>query len=253
MVHSLDHWVYTEKRKRHLQNNGKYNIIKSQHWLQPCQPKVNAKENHELVYPLGSIIPNMGQSKLGSHFPFRFVQYPANLAMFVNFQTVQECEMMNMFKLIFLSLVIFIFLLFQLHQHTFPYRKNKRKTKITWDKKLTSINIWISLIGIACENIRFSSLFAARDTSPSTKSEEKRMFSQAIIGTAEWRSKCKQNIAVIKDATLLKESPKKLNSHLLPLSIFPLCLMKHWYHKEIFDTDHSTYSSSHLHYFEGNP
>ena len=173
--------------------------------------------------------------------------------MFVNFQTVQEYEMMNMFKLIFLSLVIFIFLLFQLHQHTFPYRKNKRKTKITWDKKLTTTNIWISLIGIACENIRFSSLFAARDTSPSTKSEEKRMFSQAIIGTAEWRSKCKQNIAVIKDATLLKESPKKLNSHLLPLSIFPLCLMKHWYHKEIFDTDHSTYSSSHLHYFEGNP
>ena len=175
--------------------------------------------------------------------------------MFVNFQTVQEYEMMNMFKLIFLSLVIFIFLLFQLHQHTFPYRKNKRKTKITWDKKLTTTNIWISLIiiGIACENIRFSSLFAARDTSPSTKSEEKRMFSQAITGTAEWRSKCKQNIAVIKDATLLKESPKKLNSHLLPLSIFALCLMKHWYHKEIFDTDHSTYCSSHLRYFEGNP
>ena len=33
---------------------------------------------------------------------------------------------------------------------------------------------------LACENIRFSSLFAAGDeTSPSTKSEEKRMFSQA--------------------------------------------------------------------------
>ena len=36
---------------------------------------------------------------------------------------------------------------------------------------------------IACENIRFSSLFAAgdvpRETSPSAKSEEKRMFSQA--------------------------------------------------------------------------
>ena len=175
--------------------------------------------------------------------------------MFINFQTVQEYEMMNMFKLFFLSLVIFIFLLFQLHQHTIPYRKNKRETKITWDKKLTTTNIWISLIiiGIACENIRFSSLFAARDTSPSAKSEEKRMFSQAVIGTAEWRSKCKQNIAVIKDATLLKESPKKLNSHLLPLSIFPLYLMKHWYHKEIFDTDHSIYCSSHLHYFEGNP
>ena len=36
---------------------------------------------------------------------------------------------------------------------------------------------------VACENIRFSSLFAAgdvsRETSPATKSEEKRMFSQA--------------------------------------------------------------------------
>ena len=38
---------------------------------------------------------------------------------------------------------------------------------------------------LACENIRFSSLFAAgdvspRETSPVAKSEEKRMFSQAI-------------------------------------------------------------------------
>ena len=36
---------------------------------------------------------------------------------------------------------------------------------------------------VACESIRFSSLFAAgdvsRETSPATKSEEKRMFSQA--------------------------------------------------------------------------
>ena len=36
---------------------------------------------------------------------------------------------------------------------------------------------------VACENIRFSSLFAAgdvsRETSPATQSEEKRMFSQA--------------------------------------------------------------------------
>ena len=40
--------------------------------------------------------------------------------------------------------------------------------------------IWVML---ACENIRFSSLFAAEDvsceTSPKAKSEEKRMFSQA--------------------------------------------------------------------------
>ena len=38
---------------------------------------------------------------------------------------------------------------------------------------------------VACENIPFSSLFAAgdvpRETSPSTKSEEKRMFSQAKV------------------------------------------------------------------------
>ena len=33
----------------------------------------------------------------------------------------------------------------------------------------------VSLLAIACENIRFSSLFAA------AKSEEKRMFSQAIL------------------------------------------------------------------------
>ena len=39
---------------------------------------------------------------------------------------------------------------------------------------------------LACENIRFSTLFAApRETSPAAKSEEKRMFSQAI-GTREW-------------------------------------------------------------------
>ena len=40
-------------------------------------------------------------------------------------------------------------------------------------------------MSIACENIRFSSLYAAgdvsRETSPATKSEEKRMFSQAIV------------------------------------------------------------------------
>ena len=40
---------------------------------------------------------------------------------------------------------------------------------------------------IACENIRFSSLFAAggvsRETSPAAKSEEKRTFSQAIQNT----------------------------------------------------------------------
>ena len=42
-------------------------------------------------------------------------------------------------------------------------------------------------VKIACENIRFSSLFAAgdvpRETFPSTKSEEKRIFSQANVKT----------------------------------------------------------------------
>ena len=44
------------------------------------------------------------------------------------------------------------------------------------------------LIEVTCENIRFSSLFVAKDvsregneTSSATKSEEKRMFSQAMI------------------------------------------------------------------------
>ena len=50
-------------------------------------------------------------------------------------------------------------------------------------------------IDIACENIRFSSLFAAgdvslllvppRETSPAANSEEKRMFSQASIDNAK--------------------------------------------------------------------
>ena len=51
---------------------------------------------------------------------------------------------------------------------------------------LESIDFWRlkivviakAVIDVACENIRFSSLFAAGDA---TKSEEKRMFSQAII------------------------------------------------------------------------
>ena len=41
------------------------------------------------------------------------------------------------------------------------------------------------VLNLACENIRFSSLFAvediSRETSPVVKSEEKQMFSQAIL------------------------------------------------------------------------
>ena len=60
--------------------------------------------------------------------------------------------------------------------------------------QFTSTNVGHLGCGIACENIRFSSLFAARDvsrgntkrpreTSPAAKSVEKRMFSQARCGT----------------------------------------------------------------------
>ena len=38
-----------------------------------------------------------------------------------------------------------------------------------------------SRLVLACENIRFSSLFFPRETSPAAKSEEKRMFSQARL------------------------------------------------------------------------
>ena len=44
------------------------------------------------------------------------------------------------------------------------------------------------MVSLACENIRFSSLFVAedvsRETSSATKSEEKRMFSQAMVSQA---------------------------------------------------------------------
>ena len=46
--------------------------------------------------------------------------------------------------------------------------------------------------GLACENIRFSSLFAAgdvsRERSPAAKSEEKRMFSQARYEVRSYRT-----------------------------------------------------------------
>ena len=38
----------------------------------------------------------------------------------------------------FLSQVIYIFLLFQLHLHTLPYPKTKEKQKVTGDEKLTT-------------------------------------------------------------------------------------------------------------------
>ena len=45
-------------------------------------------------------------------------------------------------------------------------------------------------IFLACENIRFSSLFAAGDVSPAAKSEEKRTFSQATWSFCFCDKKC---------------------------------------------------------------
>ena len=51
-------------------------------------------------------------------------------------------------------------------------------------------NSWGAGTAVACENIRFSSLFAAgdvsRETSPATNSEEKRMFLQASTAGNSW-------------------------------------------------------------------
>ena len=50
------------------------------------------------------------------------------------------------------------------------------------------------MISVACENIRLSSLFVAGElsrggTSTTAKSEEKRMFSQAMISAIVWVDK----------------------------------------------------------------
>ena len=66
------------------------------------------------------------------------------------------------------------------------YKKNVKEEKESVEKdqdRFAKISPKSNLV--ACENIRFSSLFAAgddvppRETSPAAKSEEKRMFSQA--------------------------------------------------------------------------
>ena len=71
------------------------------------------------------------------------------------------------------------------------YKKNVKEEKESVEKdqdRFAKISPKSNLV--ACENIRFSSLFAAgddvppRETSPVAKSEEKRMFSQATnLGT----------------------------------------------------------------------
>ena len=67
--------------------------------------------------------------------------------------------------------------------------------KILSKKERKEATVFRIGIDIACENIRFSSLFAAgdvslllvppRETSPAANSEEKRMFSQASIDNAK--------------------------------------------------------------------
>ena len=60
----------------------------------------------------------------------------------------------------------------------------------TWSA-LISLVVWVRrYLDIACENIRFSSLFGdvSRRTSPATKSEEKRMFLQANFDTGTPKS-----------------------------------------------------------------
>ena len=47
---------------------------------------------------------------------------------------------------------------------------------------------------VACENIRFSSLFAACETSPAAKSEEKWMFSQATKSETRDKQICPLSI-----------------------------------------------------------
>ena len=108
--------------------------------------------------------------------------------MFVNFHTVQEYEMMNMFKLIFFisGNVYFSFVSTSLVYISIPQKQ--KKTKITWDKKLTTTNIWISL-----------------------------------IGTAEWRSigKCSKRLQ-LKGCNFAKRKPQKIKFSLIALVHFPL-------------------------------
>ena len=80
------------------------------------------------------------------------------------------------------------------------------------DKGTTSV--------IACENIRFSSLFAA-ETSPAAKSDEKRMFPQATSVMMSKESKRNEGLALLKKRRpiinpsfnlWLKPQPEKLRS-----------------------------------------
>ena len=64
----------------------------------------------------------------------------------------------------------------------------------------------LTVLTLACENIRFSSLFVdgnvSRGTSPAAKSEEKRMFSQAILTFIS--AEVSQKIALEKEKNKLR-------------------------------------------------
>ena len=64
-------------------------------------------------------------------------------------------------------------------------KKGRKQENLTDQEKRTIKRLTFTLFALACGNILFSSLFAAGDvsrkTSPAAKSEEKRMFSQAMF------------------------------------------------------------------------
>ena len=73
---------------------------------------------------------------------------------------------------------------------------------------------------LACENISFSSLFAAWDVSRETKSEEKRMFSQASFSLALQSSFTKKSqIQTIKKNALSKSRFIKTQHYLFYMQV----------------------------------
>ena len=82
-----------------------------------------------------------------------------------------------------------------LDHHLCPVDRWRREWRILWEigeehgynNKHAGYGASLTAaVGLACENIRFSSRFAAwdvsRETSSAAKSEEKRMFSQVSVG-----------------------------------------------------------------------
>ena len=90
---------------------------------------------------------------------------------------------------------------------------------------------------LACENIRFSSLFAdgnfSRETSPAAKSEEKRMFSQAILTFI--------SAEVSRKIALEKEKNKLRHHHLISM----VCLRNRFHVAvRLFSNDKNIFQNS---------